>query len=561
MIDRSYFEKFERIIIYGAGFYGQSFLKWLYRQEVFQTIIFVESIKGKQNKVMGWPCLSLDELSLQQTDCLIVAVKKENESAILSRLSENRMQPNIVISDEIRRHLADKQQNVGCNTILELLKEDEDKLYSRIEELISRIQTIDEHILANWDKVRILDVLEDQGRVINKKIDDMFSYLYEFRDIYNKNSFEESTKIGNIQYLSECIVDKVSNVQYVSEKTIEKLGNVENEFRTNSRRTEIELGTLIEREQFSKDIAISVLVPVCNTEKYLKECLCSLQKQVFSNFEVVVINDGSTDSSETIIEEYVKGDSRFRVINKNNTGYGHSMNMGIEAARGEYIAILESDDWATPNMLKSLFECAYATKADVVLANYNTYDVLKKKSDFTEELWQIDYWKQLDFEQRTILCYGTPAIWRGIYKKNFLEKNEIKFLESPGASYQDVDFFFKVVASVDNIYAIPNAVINYRCGHTTASIASTDKVYCICDEFHEIERYLKSRGLGKWEPVRARALFKRYKWNLERLQEPQKTEFFKCFKKELGKLDKQGKLCKSFWNEEEWEEMQIIKNE
>lgn len=101
-------------------------------------------------------------------------------------------------------------------------------------------------------------------------------------------------------------------------------------------------------------------VPICNVERYLEECLDSLAAQSFTDFEVLCINDGSTDGSRAIIQSYMDADERFRVIDKPNSGYGASMNMGLANAIGEYIAILESDDFFEPNALELLVDAARA---------------------------------------------------------------------------------------------------------------------------------------------------------------------------------------------------------
>ena len=97
--------------------------------------------------------------------------------------------------------------------------------------------------------------------------------------------------------------------------------------------------------QFGNHAKISVLVPIFNVEKYLREALDSLVQQTFQDFEVICINDGSTDHSLEIIQAYQQQDSRFCILDKTNSGYGDSMNQGLKLARGEYIAILEPDDW------------------------------------------------------------------------------------------------------------------------------------------------------------------------------------------------------------------------
>ncbi|MFR2030199.1 MAG: glycosyltransferase family 2 protein [Collinsella sp.] len=119
-----------------------------------------------------------------------------------------------------------------------------------------------------------------------------------------------------------------------------------------------------------KNPKVSILVPICNVERYLRECLNSLVNQTLREIEIICINDGSTDSSLSIIREYERRDTRIVVIDKPNSGYGDSMNKGIELARGEYIGIVESDDFASLNMFETLYKEAVKNDLDVVRSNY-----------------------------------------------------------------------------------------------------------------------------------------------------------------------------------------------
>ena len=93
---------------------------------------------------------------------------------------------------------------------------------------------------------------------------------------------------------------------------------------------------------------VSIIVPVYNEEQYLEECLESIRCQSLQDIEVICVDDGSTDGSLAIIKRFMQKDSRFRVIQKSNSGYGSSMNQGMDAAQGKYIGIVESDDWILP---------------------------------------------------------------------------------------------------------------------------------------------------------------------------------------------------------------------
>ena len=115
---------------------------------------------------------------------------------------------------------------------------------------------------------------------------------------------------------------------------------------------------------------LSVVVPVCNAQKYLRECLDSILGQTLRDIEVICVDDGSKDESGAMLDGYAARDARVRVIHKVNTGYGHSMNCGFDAAEGEYLGIVESDDWIEPDMFEKLCRAADMTKADAVKSNF-----------------------------------------------------------------------------------------------------------------------------------------------------------------------------------------------
>ena len=119
-----------------------------------------------------------------------------------------------------------------------------------------------------------------------------------------------------------------------------------------------------------KDCKISVLVPIYNSSEYLEECLNSLKNQTLKEVEFILINDGSTDNSSEIMKKYKELDFRFRIINKENTGYGDSLNKGIKIARGKYIGIVEPDDFCNKNMFEILGGLIEEDGADIVRGGY-----------------------------------------------------------------------------------------------------------------------------------------------------------------------------------------------
>lgn len=265
---------------------------------------------------------------------------------------------------------------------------------------------------------------------------------------------------------------------------------------------------------------VSVLVPICNVERYLEECLDSLAAQSFIDFEVLCINDGSTDGSLAIIHRYMEADARFRVIDKPNSGYGASMNMGLANAIGEYIAILESDDFFEPNALELLVDAAERNQSDVVKADFYLYWSTPQERD---ELFRIVDEQEVGRTVRPIddlaIFFRKPSIWSALYRTNFLKDNGIDFLETPGASYQDAGFNFKVWASAARATFIADAILHYRQDNEKSSVNSSAKVYCVCDEYASMASFVNDRleGDPRLMGILECMKFDSYMWNYDRL--------------------------------------------
>lgn len=303
---------------------------------------------------------------------------------------------------------------------------------------------------------------------------------------------------------------------------------------------------------------ISVLIPIYNVESYLEECLDSLRAQTFRDFEAICINDGSTDGSRDIIQKYLDLDSRFKVIDKPNSGYGASMNLGLEQATGTYLAILESDDKFEPNALEFLYQTATQHEAEVVKADFWLY--WSKPEEKQEVFGIVDGLPMnqlINPETEQEIFYRKPSIWSALYKRSFLEENEINFLETPGASYQDAGFNFKVWASASRVVLLKEPILYYRQDNEQSSVNSPSKVFCVCDEYAEMERYLKARPEKRkiLESVKERMKFDSYLWNYDRLNDELKESFLKVAAEELKNDISSGDLDWSLF--EPWSEADL----
>lgn len=219
------------------------------------------------------------------------------------------------------------------------------------------------------------------------------------------------------------------------------------------------------------DIDVSVIVPCYNVERYLDEALSSIERNDRCGLEILVVNDGSTDGSLEIMRAHEARDSRVRVIDKANQGYGATVNRGIDEARGAYVAILEPDDWVEPHMYDDLyeyaasFEAAYGLPDIVKSAYWRIY--LPETPD--EQKLRCSYYKRIDPPQQPFtlaeeprLVWHHPSIWSALYRKGFLSDKNIRFKELPGAGWVDNPFLFETMCQADTIVYTDNCYYCYR---------------------------------------------------------------------------------------------------
>ena len=295
---------------------------------------------------------------------------------------------------------------------------------------------------------------------------------------------------------------------------------------------------------------ISILVPCYNVEKYLHQCIDSIIRQTYTNLEIICLNDGSTDTTLDILKEYRKKDDRIIVVDKPNSGYGATMNTGLRMAKGKYVGIVESDDYIEPEMYGTLCSAAEKDGLDITRCCF----IERNEITHTDRIETFSYVKDGGKVFRPIDIPSSlmikPSIWTGLYNLDFLKKNEIFFLETPGASYQDTSFSFKALAMARKVRFLPEALHNYRI-NSSSSVSSPGKVFCVCDEEAEIRRYIKERGLyERLKEVMAFRAFSSYKWNYKRLPTANlKRSFIKRWSKELRLLFKEKSITRQYFSE------------
>lgn len=236
---------------------------------------------------------------------------------------------------------------------------------------------------------------------------------------------------------------------------------------------------------------ISVVVPIYNVEKYLEQCLNSVCNQTFKDIEIICVNDGSTDNSQRVIDKFKKKDKRIKCINKKNSGYGHTMNVGFDSATGEYIGIVESDDYVDKKMFEILYEHAKANDLDVVKSDYYIFYSNSKKQEYVQTCDEKNYYQELITIDKSPLVFKFKMnTWTGIYKSEFIKSNNIRHNETPGASYQDNGFWFQTIALAERLMFINKAFYHYRQDNPNSSINSKSKIFCMSNEYDFIYKFL-----------------------------------------------------------------------
>lgn len=229
-------------------------------------------------------------------------------------------------------------------------------------------------------------------------------------------------------------------------------------------------------------VKVSVIVPVYNVEPYIEKCLDSLVNQTLSDIEVIVVNDGSKDNSQTIIDSFCERYSFVKGYQKPNGGLSDARNFGIPLATGEYIGFVDSDDYIDLNMYELLYQKAVKTGAEVVECNlHHTFDTYED----TEVGRKIA-------DSKEMLMNGRSVVWNKIYHRDWLLQTGVTFHK--GKIYEDVEFFSKLVPYIHKIAYIDEACVHYVQRGASLNNQQTLKTLDILDVLQEIKEYYLLKG-------------------------------------------------------------------
>ena len=308
--------------------------------------------------------------------------------------------------------------------------------------------------------------------------------------------------------------------------------------------------------------AVSIVIPTYNVEKYIRQCMESVITQTLEDIEIICIDDGSTDKSGKILDEYASKDKRIRVVHKENTGYGHSMNLGISLAHGKYIGIVEPDDFIKPNMYRVLYETAEKYKVDFVKSDFfNVYGTnliyIPLTSD--ESLLNKVIIPSENLEIFKMWMYN----WSGIYNRNFLISNNIRHNETPGASYQDLGFYFQIFTLAKTCYFLNEPYYCYRMDNTNSSFRNPSKMYIAQKEQCFIKEFLNKNNNISQNFIQAYyfRIYEFFIFTYYRLDKKLKKEFLKIFAEEFSKPFNNGEIDKEYLGEKNYKNLYLIIND
>lgn len=308
--------------------------------------------------------------------------------------------------------------------------------------------------VENWHVNNLKKEVESLKKDYEAKLqakDDRYKNLEETLSnhiIEQREYFEKEIKPFNkIIKIKKKIFNKLRKNPKVVEEKITKKENKE-----------------ITKENINKRPKVSVILPIYNVGKYLRQSLDSLINQTLQEIEIICVNDGSTDDSYDILEEYKVKDSRIKVIHKENKGTGAARNDGLRIASGECIGFVDPDDWVKPNMFEKLYNLIKEKDLDIAMCMPDGFD---EKNQINKP---FPYFVDANFENipddkifnwRDLSPFSYPmCVWNKLYTKELFDKNNIDFAE--GLDFEDHKVIFGTLLTAEKIFFIREKLYVYR---------------------------------------------------------------------------------------------------
>lgn len=258
---------------------------------------------------------------------------------------------------------------------------------------------------------------------------------------------------------------------------------------------------------------VSIIVPVYNVEKYLHRCMDSLINQTLEDIEIMVINDGSTDSSRNILREYERKDKRVIVIDNKNLGVSHSRNIGIDKSKGEFLLFVDSDDWIDLNMIEEMYVKALSNNSDIVMCSY----MREFENHSKEKIFNLD--KEVVYKNEQVIELNRKIIgpinnelksgegldslgtvWAKMYKSNLIKNSQHRFIDLKEiGSAEDTLFNILIFKNANTVTFLNNSFYHYwrgnkeslTSGYNPKLLSQWKKLFTYMEDF------IKEHNLGQ----------------------------------------------------------------
>ena len=306
-----------------------------------------------------------------------------------------------------------------------------------------------------------------------------------------------------------------------------------------------------------KSTRVSALIRIIDAKADLSKNLKSLSNQILDDLEILflVTDDSDSDNTINIIKDYAKKDPRIKLVRTKTTDYGLIMNRAIKLASGEYLTIIDANDYVDPEMFIELFALAKKHDADIVRSNY--FESVEEQDRLHESFLKEDADKVINPAEDYTVFYQPPIIGSGLYKREYLLTEKISYIEDFGQDPQDNGFNFKVIAAAEKLVITEKAYLH----HVEKKKKQIEKkaVFRINDQYADIEKFLKSHN--KWNQYSS--IFEANKFasfflTMLCLDEEDLTPFILRTRAEFHDADERGLLSKKYFPKDHWKYLQSI---
>ncbi len=229
---------------------------------------------------------------------------------------------------------------------------------------------------------------------------------------------------------------------------------------------------------------VSIIIPAYNAEKYIEKCLDSLLSQTLKEIEIIVINDGSKDNTESIIKSY--SDKRIKYYKNTNHGIGYTRNFGIDKATGKYIMFLDSDDYVEKNICEELYNKAEKDNLDLVIC-----DFYKEYDNGNKETIKTSSFKNSTLKDNPDIITEFLSPWGKLYKRELIKDNNIRFVEN--LKYEDAPFVIEALDRANLIGKVDKCLVHYIVHGNSETTVRDRRIFDILEIVDKIRKYTKNK--------------------------------------------------------------------